>query len=62
MKKLFLISLFVISFLSTSQIKAQEVDIVPYLKMIEQGKIEDVKSKLLDLKTDYPKSSNLIFL
>ena len=50
MKKLFLISLFVISFISASQIKAQEVDIVPYLKMIEQGKIEEVKSKLLDLK------------
>jgi len=62
MKKLFLISLFVISFISASQIKAQEVDIVPYLKMIEQGKIEEVKSKLLDLKADYPKSSNLIFL
>ncbi|MDP2363737.1 MAG: SPOR domain-containing protein, partial [Ignavibacteria bacterium] len=41
---------------------AQEIDIVPYLKMIEQGKLEDVKAKLLDLKTDYPKSANLIFL
>ena len=41
---------------------AQEVDIVPYLKMIEQGKVEEVKGKLLNLKTEYPKSSNLIFL
>jgi tetratricopeptide (TPR) repeat protein len=62
MKKQFSIFLFVISLVSTSQIFAQEVDIVPYLKMIEQGKLEEVKSKLLDLKTDYPKSSNLIFL
>jgi tetratricopeptide (TPR) repeat protein len=62
MKKHFSIFLFIISILSTSQILAQEVDIVPYLKMIEQGKVEEVKGKLLDLKTDYPKSSNLIFL
>lgn len=41
---------------------AQEVDIVPYLKMIEQGKLEDVKVQMIDLKNDYPKSSNLIFL
>jgi len=46
----------------TADIIAQEVDIVPYLKMVEQGKIEEVKANLLDLKTDYPKSSNLIFL
>lgn len=62
MKKIFLIFLFVISILTASQIVAQEVDIVPYLKMIEQGNIEEAKSKLLELKTDYPKSSNLIFL
>lgn len=62
MKKYFPILLFVFSFLLATNIVAQEVDIVPYLKMIEQGKIEEVKTKLLDLKTDYPKSSNLIFL
>ncbi len=62
MKKYFSIFLFVISILTASQIVAQEVDIVPYLKMIEQGNIEEAKSKLLELKTDYPKSSNLIFL
>lgn len=62
MKKQFSIFLLIISLVSTSQILAQEVDIVPYLKMIEQGKVEEVKGKLLDLKTDYPKSSNLIFL
>jgi len=62
MKKHFSIFLFVISIFSSLQIFAQEVDIVPYLKMIESGKVEEVKGKLLDLKTDYPKSSNLIFL
>ena len=62
MKKIFLIFLFVISILTASQIVAQEVDIVPYLKMIEQGNIEEAKTKLFELKTDYPKSSNLIFL
>jgi len=62
MKKHFSIFLFILSILSASQIIAQEVDIVPYLKMIEQGKVEEVKGKLLDLKTEYPKSSNLIFL
>ena len=62
MKKYFSIFLFVISSLPGLQIFAQEVDVVPYLKMIEQGQIEEVKGKLLDLKTDYPQSSNLIFL
>lgn len=41
---------------------AQEIDIVPYLKMIEQGKLTEVKEKFIDLKSDYPKSSNLMFL
>lgn len=62
MKNYFLIFLFVVPILTTFQIVAQEVDIVPYLKMIEQGNIEEAKSKLLELKTDYPQSSNLIFL
>lgn len=58
------ISIFLLYFLITfSTIDfAQEVDIVPYLKMIEQGKLEEVKLKLIDLQNDYPKSSNLIFL
>lgn len=41
---------------------AQEVDIIPYLKQIEQGKSEEVKTKLPELKKDYPKSSNVMFL
>ncbi|MBK7230126.1 MAG: SPOR domain-containing protein [Ignavibacteriales bacterium] len=62
MNKYFSIFLLFISLQFTSQVFAQEVDIVPYLKMIEQGKLEEAKAKLLDLKTDNPKSSNLIFL
>jgi len=62
MNKYFSIFLIFFSLQITSQVFAQEVDIVPYLKMIEQGKIDEAKSNLLDLKTDYPKSSNLIFL
>lgn len=62
MKKHFSILLILFSFLFALQIFAQEVDIVPYLKKIEQGKLEEVKSSFLNLKTDYPKSANLIFL
>jgi tetratricopeptide (TPR) repeat protein len=43
-------------------INAQEVDIIPYLKQIEQGKAEEVKAKLSELKQDYPNSSNVLFL
>jgi tetratricopeptide (TPR) repeat protein len=62
MNKFISIFLIIISFQFASPVFAQEVDIVPYLKMIEQGKLEEAKAKLLDLKTDNPKSSNLIFL
>ncbi len=57
-------SIFLASFLllMLSQSFAQEVDIIPYLKKVEQGNIEEVKSELLNLKVDYPKSSNLLFL
>ncbi|HMN49982.1 MAG TPA: tetratricopeptide repeat protein [Ignavibacteriaceae bacterium] len=43
-------------------INAQEVDIIPYLKQIEQGKAGEVKTKLSELKQDYPNSSNVLFL
>lgn len=62
MNKYFSIFLIFISLQITLQVFAQEVDIVPYLKMIEQGKLEEAKTELLDLKSDNPKSSNLIFL
>ena len=62
MKKHISIFLLCFTFLFTSQIFAQEVNIVPYLKMIEKGDFAEVKSKFLELKADYPKSANLIFL
>ncbi len=62
MKNLFSSNLFLLFLLITIPTLAQEVDIIPYLKQIEQGKNEEVKSRLSGLKKDYPKSSNLIFL
>lgn len=62
MKTTISILLISISFLLFQESFAQEVDIIPYLKKVEQGNIEEVKSELLNLKSDYPKSSNLIFL
>lgn len=53
---------FILIFFFTIPLAAQEVDIVPFLKKIEQGKIEEVKSVLPDLKKEYPKSSNVLFL
>jgi tetratricopeptide (TPR) repeat protein len=41
---------------------AQETDIIPYLKQIEQGKADEVKLKLPELKKEYPQSSNVMFL
>lgn len=41
---------------------SQEADIIPYLKQIEQGKSDEVKSKLSELKKEYPNSSNVMFL
>ncbi|MDT3695947.1 MAG: SPOR domain-containing protein [Ignavibacterium sp.] len=62
MKKNISVFLIIFSLLMLSKSFAQEVDIVPYLKKVEQGSIEEVKSELLSLKVDYPKSANLIFL
>jgi hypothetical protein len=41
---------------------AQEPDIVPYLKQIEAGRIDDVKKSLLVLKKSYTNHPDLIFL
>ena len=56
--KTILLSLFILLGVS----EAQEADIIPYLKQIEQGKSEEVKSQLSELKKDFPKSANVIFL
>ncbi len=62
MKKLFLTGLFLFSFFLALPVYSQEADIIPYLKQIEQGKSDEVKSKLPELKKEYPNSSNVMFL
>ncbi|MDY0082141.1 MAG: SPOR domain-containing protein [Ignavibacteriaceae bacterium] len=62
MKKNISVFLIIFFLLLPSASFAQEVDIIPYLKKVEQGSIEEVKLELLNLKVDYPKSANLIFL
>jgi tetratricopeptide (TPR) repeat protein len=56
----FLILLFV--FHTTGQIFSQEVNIVPYLKDIENGNIGGAKQALSDLKTKYPNDPSVMFL
>lgn len=62
MKKFISISLFTFILLLTLPVYSQEADIIPYLKQIEQGKSDEVKSKLSELKNTYPNSSNVMFL
>lgn len=62
MKKLFQIFLLPLVFMINGTIFSQEANIIPFLKQIEQGKGDEVKSKLADLKNDYPNSSNVLFL
>jgi tetratricopeptide (TPR) repeat protein len=40
----------------------QDVDIVAYLKQIESGNLDEVKSELPGLKKDYPNSPSVMFL
>lgn len=62
--KLNLISLLTITIalISTIEIVAQEVDIVPYLKMIESGNVGEVKEDLVDLKEEHPNDPSVMFL
>lgn len=62
MKKTFQIFLLPLIFIINVAIYSQEVNIIPFLKQIEQGKAEEVKSQLPELKKDYPNSSNVLFL
>ncbi|MCZ6701840.1 MAG: SPOR domain-containing protein [Ignavibacteria bacterium] len=41
---------------------SQEVDIVQYLKQIERGRVDEVKSELTNLKIEYPESPSIMFL
>lgn len=56
----FLILLFV--FCSPVKLFSQEVDIVPYLKAIENGNIAEAKEALVELKTEYPDDPSVMFL
>ncbi len=56
----FLILLFL--FCSPVKLFSQEVDIVPYLKAIENGNIAEAKEALVELKTEYPDDPSVMFL
>ncbi len=56
----FLILLFV--FCSPVKLFSQEVDIVPYLKAIENGNVAEAKEALVDLKAKYPDDPSVMFL
>ena len=45
-----------------SETFSQDVDIIPYLKKIESGKVDEVREALPDLKDDYPRSPSIMFL
>ncbi len=48
--------------LISSEIFPQEVDIIPYLKAIENGDVGQAKEKLVDLKEKYPNDPSVKFL
>ena len=52
----------ILLFILTGLTYSQDVDIIPYLKQIESGNIEDARSELLDLKEEYPESPSVKFL
>ena len=51
-----------ILFLNPIDLCAQDVDIVPYLKQIENGNVDEVKNQIPDLKEKYPNSPSIMFL
>jgi len=60
---LYFFLLLVINFnFSVGIIYAQEVDIIPYLKAIENGNVGEAKEELVDLKEKYPKDPSVMFL
>lgn len=60
MKK-FILILFAVIVLSSS-ISAQDVNIIPYLKQIESGDINDVNQALKELLTIHPNDPSVLFL
>ncbi len=57
----FILLLLIILFLPVKAY-SQDVDIVPYLKKVESGRIDEVREELIDLKDDYPESPSVMFL
>jgi len=49
-------------FYNPTDILAQDADIVPYLKQIENGNVDEVKNQIPDLKEKYPDSPSIMFL
>ncbi len=60
--KFFPFLLFLFLSLSLGKLYSQEVDIVPYLKAIENGNIAQAKEALADLKTKNPDDPSVMFL
>jgi tetratricopeptide (TPR) repeat protein len=56
----FLLLLFLLC--SSTSLFPQEVNIVPYLKAIENGNIGEAKEALVDLKAKYPNDPSFMFL
>ena len=53
---------FLILILISDRLVSQQVDIVPYLKAIENGNITEAKEVLNDLKEKYPNDPSVMFL
>jgi len=60
--KFFALSIVINLFFIKAEVYPQEVDIVPYLKAIENGKIGEANEALVDLKENYPDDPSVMFL
>jgi tetratricopeptide (TPR) repeat protein len=58
----FSLLIFIVLFTSSGKLYPQEVDIVPYLKAIENGNISQAKEALVDLKEKNPADPSVMFL
>lgn len=57
----FFFTLTVFNFIA-AEFYAQEIDIIPYLKKIESGNVEEAKEDLVKLKEKYPMDPSVMFL
>ena len=64
MLKLKLLSFLIINFILyfSAHSFSQEIDIVPYLKKIESGNVEEVRTDLVDLKEQHSNDPSVMFL